>query len=111
MSLPKGLLQSSATTIARPSADTRDKASRDGEPVLATPAMVATQNTALTAMLPPRRINSSKRGKKRVHYTIDADLIAWAEDAYHDFRRADGSRLRSASEYVAELLRLARERS
>jgi len=100
MPLPKGLLAGAASTVAGP-----DKAASTD---VATPPIVAT----------PATINIRKDlrqryavEKKRVHYTLDADLIAWAEDAYHDHRRADGSRCRSASEYVAELLRLARNRS
>jgi hypothetical protein len=54
------------------------------------------------------RTKIQKVEKKRVHYSIEADLVDWAEDAYHDYRRADGSRVRSASEYVSELLRAAR---
>jgi hypothetical protein len=105
------MLARSAATVERPRTEEEQAIDSSGPKAaivdtLATSPISEVRQDATKSRLTLRR----RPQKKRVHYTIDADLIAWAEEAYHDHRRADGTRLRSASEYVAELLRLARDR-
>jgi hypothetical protein len=135
MALPKGLIKQATGTVSprlkeeAPAATAIDPFVREEDDFTPTQATTPTRNIRATTTLfsdsepPPQHVSDTKpedirdqkiphrTSKKRVHYYIHADLIEFVEDAWRDYRRADGTRLYCASDYIGELLKLARDRT
>jgi hypothetical protein len=55
--------------------------------------------------------SSTTPATKRIHYSLRQDAIDFAEEQFRTGRRPDGSRWRSASQYIESLIMLAKERA
>lgn len=113
MALPKGLIKQATGTVTprRREEEPLINASATRESLRVVPEPPPLVQSISVASKPVNRVKATRTKKVRVHYTIPADLVEFASETWREYRRTDGTRLDSASDYIGELLKIARNRA